>query len=771
MTEIITIENIKNNIKLAYNYYKNNNKVPLFNYNYYSEHDDIIEVLEKSFNKKLLLLVNDQFLTVDHQLYLINKFINSKYINDDLLNVVISYNIFMEWCYEIYSSGKNLVVTNNSCQVSTDICEPIEICDILDTNIKNEMTKLLLNNKFVSDNIQRLFTDLYLILITKNIGPSIKILVLFVLINIYKSFYCFNIKSISNDLIDNLKNIDGVSFGFYGDFLIRINIDKDKINLQYIHHYYFQKFDKLKMISILGTLKARTNNQSDHAFISIYFNHRYTPMYKQYAIDKHMFYDVDKDTKLINTTMVNFIKLNIDFEQFKEVVFRELSEISEDNYIEKNRIRDNFTEATKIFIQNVSNLDFSLRNIIQDENYNNVNSSLQKLHKESIQNFNEFNNLSVNTSPIFNIDRLGNNMEIDGLGNNIEIDMSPLMGMLNIIRNVALNGGIINRDNNTGIVFNIEVGNNRNNNIDNDTSIDDVINEETTEETTDLINELTNEVVQEEINTDTLVNETIINNTNNITNNRNILNNEVLVNTAIDNDREVVHDHKVICGVVNLIKMVSPPIHNKSITDIINELDELPIETNKGVKICVGILRSIVKQNERLFIYDFGGNGLNVCDAIKLVYMRTDNQSLINAVLSCLTNLYLVIEKSMEIELYGVINQVKNTMIEDEILNLIYRCEHIEVDFNLCCATGQFIKILSTIEGSTIKLSTGEDYEVPFLSSDTVLKNEILFILSKMVNDYDNEEELYKNAKPLIKKKYSHLDPKIIDDLFESFNF
>ena len=52
MTEIITIENIKNNIKLAYNYYKNNNKVPLFNYNYYSEHDDIIEVLEKSFNKK-----------------------------------------------------------------------------------------------------------------------------------------------------------------------------------------------------------------------------------------------------------------------------------------------------------------------------------------------------------------------------------------------------------------------------------------------------------------------------------------------------------------------------------------------------------------------------------------------------------------------------------------------------------------------------------------------------------------------------------------------
>ena len=241
-----------------------------------------------------------------------------------------------------------------------------------------------------------------------------------------------------------------------------------------------------------------------------------------------------------------------------------------------------------------------------------------------------------------------------------------------------------------------------------------------------------------------------------------------LVNTAIENDREIVHDHRVVSDIVKIIKKISPPIHNKSIEEIINELDNLPIDKYKGVKICVGMLNNIKDQMDVLFNSDFE-NGLSVIDAVKLVYDRTDNQTLINSVLSCLNNLYLVIDKNIEVELYGIVNKINDTTIEDEILDVIYSCEHIKVDFNICCATGQFIKILSCVEGTTIKLIDENSFYVPFISSNNILKNEILFMLSKMINDYESEEELYKHARLLAKKIYNYIDPKEIDEIFDSF--
>ena len=241
-----------------------------------------------------------------------------------------------------------------------------------------------------------------------------------------------------------------------------------------------------------------------------------------------------------------------------------------------------------------------------------------------------------------------------------------------------------------------------------------------------------------------------------------------LINTAIENDDEVVHDHKVVSDVVSLIKTISPPIHNKSIDDIIKELNELPIEKYKGVKICVGMLNQIKNQMDKLFSYEIE-DGLSVVDVVKLVYDRVDIQTFINSVLTCLTNLYLVIDKSIEVELYGILNKVNDKLLEDELLNFIYNCDHIDVEFYICCAMGQFVKVISSIEGTTIKLHDGSSFDVPFISSNNVLKNEILFMLSKMINDFDSEEELYAHAKPLAKKIYSYVDPKEIDMIFNSF--
>ena len=42
-------------------------------------------------------------------------------------------------------------------------------------------------------------------------------------------------------------------------------------------------------------------------------------------------------------------------------------------------------------------------------------------------------------------------------------------------------------------------------------------------------------------------------------------------------------------------------------------------------------------------------------------------------------------------------------------------------------------------------------------------------MLSKMVNDYETVDELYAHARPLAKKIYADVDPKEIDNIFNSF--
>ena len=688
--------NIINKINSSKLFYKQNNILPIFSQEYTTIHEKKNELIKNYFRRTPILLVNDETLTIDDQISFLYDFINIKYLSDSDLNTVISYNILLEWCFDKYLTYKTLYSDN------------IKIGNI-------------------TDEIQRLFTDLYLILITKNVGESIVILCLFVITNIYKSFYCFNIVQDKIIFIEKMIKIEGISLGFYKDYLVKINIDKDKINLQYLHYYYFQKYDKLKKISILNTLKSRLNSESDNTFVSIYIQHISLPGIKSQVEKSNIIYDIDKDTKFINITMNKFIKLNIDYELYKNEVYVKLMNIQENNIEEINVIKTQFGLITQQFINNLTSIDSLLKQTIEDENKNSINSILSVIYKNNINGSFKIDDLHVENSSIFNI----SNEQI----------INILIEMRNNIINTVLNDNFVNRSRIADIDLEItEVENNT----------------EPNEEHT---------IQNNEINVETHNNIQI---NDNVNTQQNIELQNRLVNTAIENDREIVHDHRVVSDIVKIIKEISPPIHNKSIEEIINELDNLPIDKYKGVKICVGMLNNIKDQMDVLFNSDFE-NGLSVIDAVKLVYDRTDNQTLINSVLSCLNNLYLVIDKNIEVELYGIVNKINDTTIEDEILDVIYSCEHIKVDFNICCATGQFIKILSCVEGTTIKLIDENSFYVPFISSNNILKNEILFMLSKMINDYESEEELYKNARPLAKKIYNYIDPKEIDEIFDSF--
>jgi len=688
--------NIINKINSSKLFYKQNNILPIFSQEYTTIHEKKNELIKNYFRRTPILLVNDETLTIDDQISFLYDFINNKYLSDSDLNTVISYNILLEWCFDKYLTYKTLYGDN------------IKIGNI-------------------TDEIQRLFTDLYLILITKNVGESIVILCLFVITNIYKSFYCFNIVQDKKIFIEKMIKIEGISLGFYKDYLVKINIDKDKINLQYLHYYYFQKYDKLKKISILNTLKSRLNSESDNTFVSIYIQHISLPGIKSQVEKSNIIYDIDKDTKFINITMNKFIKLNIDYELYKNEVYVKLMNIQENNIEEINVIKTQFGLITQQFINNLTSIDSLLKQTIEDENKNSINSILSVIYKNNINGSFKIDDLHVENSSIFNI----SNEQI----------INILIEMRNNIINTVLNDNFVNRSRIAGIDLEItEVENNT----------------EPNEEHT---------IQNNEINVETHNNIQI---NDNVNTQQNIELQNKLVNTAIENDKEIVHDHRVVSDIVKIIKEISPPIHNKSIEEIINELDNLPIDKYKGVKICVGMLNNIKDQMDVLFNSDFE-NGLSVIDAVKLVYDRTDNQTLINSVLSCLNNLYLVIDKNIEVELYGIVNKINDTTIEDEILDVIYSCEHIKVDFNICCATGQFIKILSCVEGTTIKLIDENSFYVPFISSNNILKNEILFMLSKMINDYESEEELYKNARPLAKKIYNYIDPKEIDEIFDSF--
>ena len=688
--------NIINKINSSKLFYKQNNILPIFSQEYTTIHEKKNELIKNYFRRTPILLVNDETLTIDDQISFLYDFINNKYLSDSDLNTVISYNILLEWCFDKYLTHKTLYSDN--------------------INIGN-----------ITDEIQRLFTDLYLILITKNVGESIVILCLFVITNIYKSFYCFNIVQDKKIFIEKMIKIEGISLGFYKDYLVKINIDKDKINLQYLHYYYFQKYDKLKKISILNTLKSRLNSESDNTFVSIYIQHISLPGIKSQVEKSNIIYDIDKDTKFINITMNKFIKLNIDYELYKNEVYVKLMNIQENNIEEINVIKTQFGLITQQFINNLTSTDSLLKQTIEDENKNSINSILSVIYKNNINGSFKIDDLHVENSSIFNI----SNEQI----------INILIEMRNNIINTVLNDNFVNRSRIAGIDLEItEVENNT----------------EPNEEHT---------IQNNEINVETHNNIQI---NDNVNTQQNIELQNRLVNTAIENDREIVHDHRVVSDIVKIIKKISPPIHNKSIEEIINELDNLPIDKYKGVKICVGMLNNIKDQMDVLFNSDFE-NGLSVIDAVKLVYDRTDNQTLINSVLSCLNNLYLVIDKNIEVELYGIVNKINDTTIEDEILDVIYSCEHIKVDFNICCATGQFIKILSCVEGTTIKLIDENSFYVPFISSNNILKNEILFMLSKMINDYESEEELYKHARPLAKKIYNYIDPKEIDEIFDSF--
>ena len=398
--------NIINKINSSKLFYKQNNILPIFSQEYTTIHEKKNELIKNYFRRTPILLVNDETLTIDDQISFLYDFINNKYLSDSDLNTVISYNILLEWCFDKYLTYKTLYSDN------------IKIGNI-------------------TDEIQRLFTDLYLILITKNVGESIVILCLFVITNIYKSFYCFNIVQDKKIFIEKMIKIEGISLGFYKDYLVKINIDKDKINLQYLHYYYFQKYDKLKKISILNTLKSRLNSESDNTFVSIYIQHISLPGIKSQVEKSNIIYDIDKDTKFINITMNKFIKLNIDYELYKNEVYVKLMNIQENNIEEINVIKTQFGLITQQFINNLTSTDSLLKQTIEDENKNSINSILSVIYKNNINGSFKIDDLHVENSSIFNI----SNEQI----------INILIEMRNNIINTVLNDNFVNRSRIAGI--------------------------------------------------------------------------------------------------------------------------------------------------------------------------------------------------------------------------------------------------------------------------------------------------------------------------------
>jgi len=707
--------------------YENPDYFPKFSLEYTASDEVKFLYIKSYFNRIPILLIDDKFLSIDDQIDLLYNFVIHSYIDDTKLNAIFTYCLLLKYGCDKYLqiSQYETIVTKYNIELNHE------------NNSVNELRINDIKNK--ADEIQRLFTDLYLILITKNVGQKIIILCLFVIINIYKSFYCFNNMQHIKLFIEKISKIDGVSLGIYKDYLIKINIDKDKINLQYVHHYYFQRFDKLKKISILNTLKKRSNSQSDNAFVSIYIHRMELSKLNDNTRMSAIYYDIDKDNKFINITMNKFIKLNVDYEIYKINMYNKFMNINENKIDNINDIKSNFTIITQKFIADLTSTDNLLRETIKNENADSVNSILQQIYKNNINNLDFINDLHVES----------NKMMI--------ISVEDMIGLMLDFRNNIMNT-IENREDNAETQ---ERANQILDTVQNETRDVDMLN-------TININDNDNHNHQLDNNINQVNNVNIIENKNDINIEDKTKIKEKLVNTAIENDEEVVHDHKVVSDVVTLIKTISPPIHNKSIIDIINELNELPIEKYKGVKICVGMLNKIKDQMDNLFAYEID-DGLSVVDAVKLVYDRVDLQTFIDSVLTCLNNLYLVIDKSIEVELYGIVNKVNDKLLEDELLNFIYNCDHIEVDFYICCAMGQFVKIISSIEGTTIKLNNGSTFNVPFISSNNVLKNEILFMLSKMIDDFDSEEDLYAHAKPIAKKIYSYVDPTEIDNIFNSF--
>ena len=170
--------NIETKISNSRLLYENSEYFPKFSQEYDTIEESKLSYITNYIRRKPILLVEDKFLLIDDQINLLYDFISMENITDIMLNNIFSYCLLLKTAFDKYLQvcQYDLLLLN----------QKIENGMLVDgTNYENSQTKIK------ADEIQRLFTDLYLIIITKNVGTKIIILCLFVIINIYKSFYCF----------------------------------------------------------------------------------------------------------------------------------------------------------------------------------------------------------------------------------------------------------------------------------------------------------------------------------------------------------------------------------------------------------------------------------------------------------------------------------------------------------------------------------------------------------------------------------------------------
>jgi hypothetical protein len=513
---------------------------------------------------------------------------------------------------------------------------------------------------------------LYLIMLCKPVPIQYKILFL---LNIYSTCTDITGSIIINDeilekkLLISVQNISGVSVSIHEGFPIRIMIDELKINLQFIHYFYFKTSDKLSNVSILPTLKKLPIIPAK--YISIYINNKHD--IKDLKLDVNV-YDNDNDHYML---IINRLILN------------------------QQMIQDFLanTNKRKIVVVNVDEMKIEST----DDNNNKSNEDIEK---------NKINKDNKNDDKEDKEDKKDKEDKEDK-----EDDE--------------------NDDENDDMVKDISELHK-----DNEDSEEDEEDEEDEDE---------DENKEAEDN-------------NNIENIRDILMN------VEDNQDDNIHDSTLINIIKNIVNVIYPPITSKNIDDIIQDLKLLAGNTKYShVNYCIKTLEVINNNNDTIISF---GKTHYVKDAVLLIYERVDIQIFIDTIFSCINYIYICLEDNLKLMMFNVLNmsnQKNKESIENEILSILEQSECINIQVELCCIVGQFIKIISSLDGCKVKMIDGRYIELEPLLSKDILSKEISMFLSTLVNEYESLDELYENALPMIKDKYKHVDESILTNIINSF--
>jgi hypothetical protein len=273
-------------------------------------------------------------------------------------------------------------------------------------DIQDKLNNLINNNIINEKNlINTYISSFYILLLTKKIDTSLKILFLTNLSNLDVSnniLLLYN-KNLQDKLIDNIYDIKGVSFTLYENSIININIDKIKIHLQFIHYFYFILSDKLSNISILPTLDTLKNSKT--FYMSIYMINDYNYENKKIRIE--------------NKTIENYIE----FYLFNFII----------NLRKNNNTNLPFKTINKINSYNIT----YLKQIYNIENLNNIELKYNETKFDIIDNTNYYNINLIDSEDI--IENINDTNIIDDVPDNVQDNLHDNVHdtiLINYIKNI-----------------------------------------------------------------------------------------------------------------------------------------------------------------------------------------------------------------------------------------------------------------------------------------------------------------------------------------------